>query len=70
EPEKGQGRDTRGQITMYAIAHLAEQHRTHCFSVIIIGSFARLIRWHKAGAIVTTRFNYVEDQSLAFFSMR
>ncbi|KAF9270575.1 hypothetical protein L218DRAFT_983055 [Marasmius fiardii PR-910] len=56
EPPRGQGRDTRGQITMYATAHLAHQHRTHCFSVMIMGTYARLIR-----------FNYVTDGWLTAF---
>ncbi|KAF9268609.1 hypothetical protein L218DRAFT_891932 [Marasmius fiardii PR-910] len=67
EPLKGQGRDTRGQITMYATAHLGHQHRTHCFSVMIVGTYARLIRWDRAGAIVTSRFNYVRKRWLTGF---
>ncbi|KAF9262606.1 hypothetical protein L218DRAFT_903553, partial [Marasmius fiardii PR-910] len=62
-----QGRDTRGQITMYATPQLAEQHRTHCFSVVIIGTYARIIRWDRAGVVVTSKFNYVKARWLAMF---
>ncbi|KAF9262618.1 hypothetical protein L218DRAFT_394084 [Marasmius fiardii PR-910] len=62
-----QGRDTRGQITMYATAQLAEQYRTHCFSVVIIGTYARIIRWDRAGVVATSKFNYVKARWLAMF---
>ncbi|KAG7091937.1 hypothetical protein E1B28_008329 [Marasmius oreades] len=62
-----QGRGTRGQITMYATAQLALQQRTHCFSVLVIGTFARLIRWDRSGAIVTERFDYTRSNWLQKF---
>ncbi|KAA1477023.1 hypothetical protein DENSPDRAFT_854072 [Dentipellis sp. KUC8613] len=54
-------RDTRGQIIAYASANLELQFRTFVFSVLILGRFARLIRWDRSGAIVTRRIDYVED---------
>ncbi|KAG7088727.1 hypothetical protein E1B28_012695 [Marasmius oreades] len=65
-----QGRDTRGQITMYAIAQLADQHRTHCFSVLVVGTYARLVRWDRAGAVVTSKFSYTRTPWLATFLHR
>ncbi|KAG7093803.1 hypothetical protein E1B28_007445 [Marasmius oreades] len=62
-----QGQDTRGQITMYATAQLALQQRTHCFSILVIGTFARLIRWDRAGAVVTPRFDYTRTSWLQKF---
>ncbi|KAF9260641.1 hypothetical protein L218DRAFT_946590 [Marasmius fiardii PR-910] len=67
ERDSEQGGSTRGRITMYGIAQLAEQHRTHCFSVVIVERYARLIWWNRAGAVVTPRFDYFQDESLAKF---
>ncbi|KAA1468596.1 hypothetical protein DENSPDRAFT_794640 [Dentipellis sp. KUC8613] len=55
------GKDTRGQIIAYASANLELQFRTFVFSVLILGRYARLIRWDRSGAIVTKRIDYVED---------
>ena len=45
--------DTLGQITLYATAHMAAQFRTHVFSLLILPKYARLLRWDRAGVIVT-----------------
>ncbi|KAG7097890.1 hypothetical protein E1B28_005203 [Marasmius oreades] len=70
ERNSGQGKDTRGQITAYAAAQLARQHRTHCFSVLFVKDSARLIRWDRAGAIATKKFNFVKEHWLAMFFHR
>lgn len=65
------GKDTRGQICTYASGMLQLQFRTFFFSFIIFGTNARLIRWDRSGAIVSERFDYVEDpDSLAEFIWR
>lgn len=43
----------RGQIVAYASEICARQHRTHCFSVSVYGSTARLFRWDRAGVIIS-----------------
>ncbi|KAF8121694.1 hypothetical protein EV363DRAFT_1405624 [Boletus edulis] len=44
-------------------------YRTHVFSAFIVGSYARLIRWDRSGAIVTAPINYRQDpQLLDFFT--
>ena len=45
-------RQTLGQLTSYATAHLAAQFRTHVFSVLRFPKSARLMRWDRAGIIV------------------
>ena len=45
--------DTLGQITLYATAHMAAQFRTHIFSLLILPKYARLLRWDRAGVVVT-----------------
>ena len=52
---------TRGQITLYATAQLARQHRLFIFSLAIFGKFARLFRWDRAGVIVSDRIDYTTD---------
>ncbi|OCB91938.1 hypothetical protein A7U60_g778 [Sanghuangporus baumii] len=59
-----------GQITSYAAAQMGMSFRTHCFSVFIAGDSARLIRWDRAGAIVTRSFKYVEVSWLVDFIER
>ena len=48
-------RQTLGQLTSYATAHLAAQFRTHVFSVLLFRRSARLMRWDRAGVIVSER---------------
>ncbi|KAF8889310.1 hypothetical protein BD779DRAFT_1520893 [Infundibulicybe gibba] len=50
-------RDTLGQITQYATAHLAAQFRTHVFSLLVFRKYARLLRWDRSGVVVTEKIN-------------
>ncbi|EPQ50704.1 hypothetical protein GLOTRDRAFT_66831, partial [Gloeophyllum trabeum ATCC 11539] len=63
------GRESaRGQLIAYAAAMFARQQRTHGFSIIILGEYARIIRWDRAGAVFTERLNYVaRPEKLAMF---
>jgi hypothetical protein len=63
-------RTTRGQITAYATLVMGSQYRTHAFFVLIIGEYARLIRWDRSGAVVTERIKYDETSELFDFFMR
>ncbi|KAI9067355.1 hypothetical protein FKP32DRAFT_278309 [Trametes sanguinea] len=53
-----------GQAVAYAVEICQRQHRCFCLSVSISGHFARLIRWDRAGVIVSAAFNYVEQPDL------
>lgn len=57
-------RETLGQITSYATAQLARQHRNSIFSLLICGKHARFIRWDRAGSIISKHFDYIENPSL------
>ncbi|KAH9486067.1 hypothetical protein JR316_0000131 [Psilocybe cubensis] len=57
---------TRGQIAAYAGVAMSMAFRSHFFSLLILGEFARFIRWDRRGAVVSTRFNYVKRPSLIF----
>ncbi|KAL5526900.1 hypothetical protein ACEPAF_8627 [Sanghuangporus sanghuang] len=59
-----------GQISAYASAQMGMTFRTHCFSVFIAGNIARLIRWDRAGAVVTRSFKYMEIPWLLDFFKR
>ena len=37
------------------------QHRTHHFTVIIFGRMARIVRWDRAGALITEKFDYKKE---------
>ncbi len=46
-----------GQNIAYASEVCARQYRHCCYSVSLAGCYARLIRWDRAGAVVTAAFN-------------
>ncbi|KAG2341490.1 hypothetical protein BDR05DRAFT_850991, partial [Suillus weaverae] len=62
--------DTLGQITSYAAAQLGAQYCSHAFSVLIVRDHARIIRWDREGAIVTSAINYNTEPHLADFFHR
>ncbi|EPQ50652.1 hypothetical protein GLOTRDRAFT_66780, partial [Gloeophyllum trabeum ATCC 11539] len=68
ESPSAQRKRARGQLIAYAAAMFARQQRTHGFSIIILGEYARIIRWDRAGAVFTERLNYVaRPEKLAMF---
>ncbi|KAF9235323.1 hypothetical protein BU15DRAFT_51528 [Melanogaster broomeanus] len=71
EKDTTNGKQTRGQITSYALAQIGSQFRRFAFSLVIVKDRARFIRWDRAGAIVSTQFKYKEEpQVLAEFFCR
>ncbi|EPQ50667.1 hypothetical protein GLOTRDRAFT_13625, partial [Gloeophyllum trabeum ATCC 11539] len=71
EPQRIARRDVRGQIINYAAEIFARQHRTHVFSLIILGEYVRLVRWDRSGAVFTERIPYVDEpQHLSEFLWR
>ncbi|KAI5115296.1 hypothetical protein M0805_008202 [Coniferiporia weirii] len=52
-----------GQIVSYAVAHLGSSFRTHAFSVLVLSDIARIIRWDRAGAIVTEPIEYTKESA-------
>lgn len=63
-------KDTLGQITAYAAAHLGSQFRTHIYSILIVKDTARLLRWDRSGTIVSEAINYNNSHHLAEFFRR
>ncbi|KAK0211571.1 hypothetical protein IW262DRAFT_1486011 [Armillaria fumosa] len=66
ENDSVKGRETRGQISCYAGVTMMVQHRSHLFTILICGRFARFIRWDRSGAIVSRRFDYTQEKTLVF----
>ncbi|KAL4259241.1 Fungal-type protein kinase domain-containing protein [Pleurotus pulmonarius] len=66
ENDTKQGQSTRGQIASYAGVTMAMQFRTHLFSVLVCGRYARFIRWDRSCAIVTRRFDYTTHPLIIF----
>lgn len=64
EHDSAMARRTRGQLASYATEVFAHQHRTHLFQLLITGHYARFLRWDHSGAIVSDRFNYVEQPTI------
>lgn len=66
EPDNQRGNKTRGQIAAYAGVAMSMAFRKHFFSMLILGEYARIIRWDRRGAIVTRRFSYTKRPELVF----
>ncbi|KAK0196367.1 hypothetical protein F5146DRAFT_1152091 [Armillaria mellea] len=66
ENDSIKGRETRGQISCYAGVTMMLQHRSHLFTILICGPFARSIRWDRSSAIVSKRFDYTDQRTLIF----
>ena len=66
EADTESGIHTRGQIAAYAGLTLSMTFRKHIFSILILGRYARLIRWDRRGAVVTHRFDYTKHPMLVF----
>ena len=60
ERSTGQAQDTLGQICSYATAQMAAQFRTHLFSLLLFREYARILRWDRAGVIVTQKINLAD----------
>ncbi|KAG5732754.1 hypothetical protein E4T56_gene16727 [Termitomyces sp. T112] len=57
------GMRSRSQLIHYATEWFSRQHRRHAFTIFLFGTYVRFIRWDRAGAIVSERFNFKSDCS-------
>ncbi|KZT19651.1 hypothetical protein NEOLEDRAFT_1141783 [Neolentinus lepideus HHB14362 ss-1] len=67
ERDTDSGTRTRAQISDYARLMWHYQHRTFFFQVLIMKDFARLLRYDRAGVIVSEAFRYQKTPYLAQF---
>ena len=66
-----EGTAFRNLLISHAKAHFTRQHRTCLFQLVLLDSDARFIRWDRAGAVVSVRFDFIEEpQYLAEFLWR
>ncbi|KAF8869028.1 hypothetical protein CPB85DRAFT_1262615 [Mucidula mucida] len=73
ESKSVHGKETRGQIASYAGITMFLSYRKHFMSVVVFGTYARLIFWDRRGAVVSRRFDYQEgggDKILFQFYLR
>ncbi|KAI0645209.1 hypothetical protein C8Q79DRAFT_927439 [Trametes meyenii] len=61
EPNSDERRKVLGQVMSYACRVFKRQHRTHQFTLMMLGSSARIIRWDRSGVVATKKFNYMEE---------
>lgn len=59
-----EGQEFRSSIISHATALFTRQHRYFSFTVVLVGRWARLMRWDRAGAILSERFDYVAHPEL------
>lgn len=62
--------NTLGQIGTYIAVQMDSQYRTHAFFVLIVGDYARLMRWDRGGVIFTDPINYNKQSELVEFFER
>ncbi|KAF7439781.1 hypothetical protein PC9H_000117 [Pleurotus ostreatus] len=70
ELETDTAQQARDQLATHAVGFCSRQHRTHLFFVYLYYPYARLIRFDRAGALVSERFKFTNDCTplIRFFS--
>ena len=58
-----EAQEARGQLVEYAAEIMGCQHRTFLFMVVVCGVAARLVRFDRNGALVSTSFDYMRKSS-------
>ncbi|KAH9889432.1 hypothetical protein C8Q73DRAFT_654349 [Cubamyces lactineus] len=61
EPVSDIRRSILGRIMTYSILVFGNQHRTHHYTLMILGNSARIIRWDRSGVVATKKFKYVQN---------
>lgn len=68
QAQSSTGQATLGQILSYAEIIFQHQHRQFIFMVLLLGDYARIVRFDHSGLCATKRFNYKTDgRKLAAF---
>ncbi|GBE82850.1 hypothetical protein SCP_0412370 [Sparassis crispa] len=70
EPPADRRAAARGQIVSYANMLFSRQHRCFAFTILILRDVARIIRWDRAGTVVTNKFKYTNTEYLGKFLWR
>ncbi|KAH9077763.1 hypothetical protein EDB83DRAFT_1512343 [Lactarius deliciosus] len=68
--ESKEAQETIGQISTYVAFQMGSQYRTHTFFILVIGMYARLLRWDRSGVVVSERIEYDKQHHLfSFFEL-
>ncbi|KAL6301564.1 hypothetical protein BKA93DRAFT_828209 [Sparassis latifolia] len=62
--------DKRGECIQNAATLFERQQRCFCFTVMILGRWARLCRWDRSGAVISEKFDYIKERYLVEFLWR
>ncbi|EPS95080.1 hypothetical protein FOMPIDRAFT_1133186, partial [Fomitopsis schrenkii] len=54
------------QTTQYVLEVFKRQHRLHLLTLYVFAGQARIIRWDRAGAIISTPFDFEKDPALLY----
>ena len=57
---------SRARIAKYSSEIQLRQHRTHLFSLYICGTYARILRWDRTGAIVSEVIDLKKDWKVLY----
>jgi len=68
--QSSEANKTMAQIGTYIAIQTDSQYRTHTFFVLIIGEYARLMRWDRSGIIFTDPIYYNQHSELVEFFER
>jgi hypothetical protein len=68
EHDNDRSERTLGQICAYATAHMAAQFRSEVFSLLVLPKYARILRWDRAGVIVTAKIEFAENSGAALLA--
>ena len=60
EYDSDRSEKTLGQICSYATAHMAAQFRSYVFSLLVFPNYTRILRWDRAGVIVTAQIDLTD----------
>jgi hypothetical protein len=66
EHDTAAARDTLGQITLYATAHMSARFVTYVFFILVFLSYARVLRWDRSGVVVTEKTRLTESSFAEF----
>ena len=58
------GAETMGQISRYAAKMMRRQFLAYCFSVFVCCKFAWLMRWDRAGLVISEPFDFIKQPRL------
>ncbi|KAI0669656.1 hypothetical protein C8Q78DRAFT_930077, partial [Trametes maxima] len=61
EPNNDEMRKALGPVMSFACQVFKKQHRTHQFTLMMMGSSARIVRWDRSGVVATKKFDYKKE---------